>query len=316
MGAACSNSGASQDQESTSRATSRDSVQVTPCGSLAWVGSARSATEFKTLRFSEVEESYPRTRAFELAPAEWSKYAMPSGTPMDLGCLQAKCREEDTARHAMLPVPRWAVRGQVASWLAKTAPVPGLCQVANFDEFEDLLLFDFRLPGESLENLVRSGGPLAAGSCQQLAAQLLRGLWATRDTPLRLRGLLAPCHVFHGPQGFGMLPLGAMLQWRGLQAAFEKMSGGPPEIVTAMSDGDEGKALVFDQSLASSADVYSVAAVVWFAFFGQMMDGATQDELLSLPPLAADFLQKALYRDPMWRLSLAQAICHAWIADT
>ncbi|CAJ1343448.1 unnamed protein product, partial [Effrenium voratum] len=265
MGAACSNSGASQDQESTSRATSRDSVQVTPCGSLAWVGSARSATEFKTLRFSEVEESYPRTRAFELAPAEWSKYAMPSGTPMDLGCLQAKCREEDMARHAMLPVPRWAVRGQVASWLAKTAPVPGLCQVANFDEFEDLLLFDFRLPGESLENLVR----------------------------LRLRGLLAPCHVFHGPQGFGMLPLGAMLQWRGLQAAFEKMSGGPPEIMTAMSDGDEGKALVFDQSLASSADVYSVAAVVWFAFFGQMMDGATQDELLSLPPLAADFLQKA-----------------------
>lgn len=30
-----------------------------------------------------------------------------------------------------------------------------LRQVANFDEFEDLLLFDFRLPGESLENLVR-----------------------------------------------------------------------------------------------------------------------------------------------------------------
>jgi len=178
------------------------------------------------------------------------------------------------------------------------------------------VVFEFDCPkGESLESWLNTNGQMTEAVAQRLCRDLLNILIAhgQQHTMLRFWGLLLPNTVFVSPDGalVSVLPLGSVLSLRGARAVAKDITcwGIAPELLRVNSTNYSKH-----QDPWKATDSYGVAALVLEALARikpkNLMDKNIVD---TLPHFAIDFLHKALFDDPSWRLTGREAMSHPWM---
>lgn len=220
----------------------------------------------------------------------------------------------------VIAFPNWAVDTRRTQWLqhmtsnSEASTLGSLWQLNNLARLNTVICH-FKYPiGVPLHMWTRQNGYMKDGLARSLCATLMKWVQHFSSTPVRFWGLLLPSMIFLSEAGrlTYFLPLGAVLSWPGVQSTCldidtERLA---PEIATAVTEGSRGK--LEERGRATSADAYSVAALVLEAMAG-VVPSKIKDVHDMLSDDANDFLRRLLYKDPAWRLSVGDALEHPWL---
>merc|ERR1712062_451698 len=135
-------------------------------------------------------------------------------------------------------------------------------------------------------------------------------------TCFRLSGCLDRSMLFVNPAGRleKLLPLGCILSFAGLQAsltgAVKRQAWGnmSPEMKVAVELGM--KSTLRDPDVNFAADSYAAATLVRQALAQHV--SSDRNCKYSISDIGEDFLRKAMYDDPSWRLCADDALSHPW----
>jgi len=220
----------------------------------------------------------------------------------------------------ILALPDRAVDLKCANRLLEVSKVPHgpsstLCRLMFFKQLvsRSTCVFGFEYPvGMPVLDWIRMHGDyfddeLACVLCREL----LQGLMKQQITNLRFKGFLFADFVFVDDRGrlVSFLPLGALLSWRGFQAALTCFDQNrlAPELQARLKNGEQTEA-------TADLDLYAVGSLLL-----EVITGATpssfwrQENDRHLTIAATDFLQRTLYKDPKWRFTLDDAMRHPWL---
>lgn len=227
-------------------------------------------------------------------------------------------------KSVLLALPGWAVDLERAKWLERLPLRHEDCQKmvlvwsCHQDRCTGNVCFQMDYPhGESLEaRLAR--GPLEAEQGRKLCFSLVQMILRLQRTMFRLWGFLDASMVFLNEAGelSSVLPMGCLLSFEGAKSfalvALEQSGVHlPPEVERAVATDDQ--TLIQKPTMFVATDTYGVAALVLEAM-AQAAPADVRDKAVMgrLPEDASDFLHKALYNDPDWRLYGRESLAHPW----
>eukprot|EP00929_Paragymnodinium_shiwhaense_P016019 TRINITY_DN124136_c0_g1_i1.p1 TRINITY_DN124136_c0_g1~~TRINITY_DN124136_c0_g1_i1.p1 ORF type:complete len:343 (-),score=66.20 TRINITY_DN124136_c0_g1_i1:239-1267(-) len=275
-----------------------------------------------------IERGYVDFAAHKIVPEGWQLTPTPApGVFAQLGRHDAVISNPDlgSRRRILFALPSWAVKKRRAEWLAtalgqQAFHVPGLCPLETVDEVYVLntVVLGWKHPlGQPLDQWVAAHGRLSEAQASRLCRELLVLFNELFTTPLRFSAFVTPSMVFVNKVGTlsNFVPLSSLLSWAGLQSTCCSLNshGMSPEVERGITEGDGRVAI--EKGVAISASTYEVAAVILEALTGVEPTPAWDGRISKpLSDGALDFFHRALYKDANWRLTVADALKHPWLA--
>jgi hypothetical protein len=229
-------------------------------------------------------------------------------------CVIARIERHEGMR-VLAAIPKWAIDMRRARRLSEFLVGKRISSVAleEVKSVNTLVCSSLFPKGLSLEQWTQEYGALSEGVARTLCKDLLRALHELHTTPLTLCGLAFPSMIFLDDVGelTTFLPLSYVLSWRGAKSLAIDM--GTAEIAPEVERGFEEGCGWKD---SERADLYAVLAIVFRAMTGarswKVYDQRYKAGSSPLSEAAADFFKRVLYKDPLWRLAIDDAIQHRW----
>merc|ERR1712070_461106 len=234
----------------------------------------------------------------------------------------------ESVKHVLLALPSWAVDIRRARWLVRYGDRKSV-NLRMVKRYQDEVCLQFVLPqAMTLMDYLYKKGTMdedsAAILCKELL-QMLNGLnpgvthWGFIDSSM--------VYVNGSGQLVGVLPIGVVLSQLGVKAVtMNVLQRGavsesmvpvtlPPEIRDAAIRG--GSLQVIAEKHFRSTDTFACALIVLEALSKQSNTTPRGKKLEEAGDLISscgnDFLKKALFPDPAWRLSDEDALTHPWL---
>mmetsp|Transcript_3428 Transcript_3428/g.5706 ORF Transcript_3428/g.5706 Transcript_3428/m.5706 type:complete len:353 (-) Transcript_3428:145-1203(-) len=253
-------------------------------------------------------------------PAGWTGLEDPPPDGFLYAGGSARVIEYRSERNVLVALQDWAVCLRQARLMSRCSSTQSMLKVRSVrcSAEESLVCAQFDCPheGENLQVLLQEGRCFSEEFVQNMCKDLL-DFALHLDGSLRLWGLLDSSMVWvysHGRVS-KVLPISCLLSVAGVKAVVSERSTRsidtniPPEIRKFASSRSEGEDIASQVS-----DTYAIASLGFRAMFGGNAEISSPDILDLLSSNAFDFFHKALYTDPIWRLSSVHAFEHPWLA--
>lgn len=221
-------------------------------------------------------------------------------------------------RRVLVALPEWAVDINQTRWLIKLRDGPKtLVRLRNVELNHDTAILEFGFPrGESVAQRCKEFACMGEAEACKLCRELVELLTSLRPTPFHLGGLLDVSLVFltQSSSLSCILPLACLLSLQGWHAAALSvlLHTGPgslsPEIISAVA----GNGIVScSTQLRFASDSYAIAALVRTVLNWH----PSGPKMQRVSDVGNDWMIKALYEDPKWRLYGHSALKHPWLSQ-
>jgi len=241
---------------------------------------------------------------------------------------------EQPVRNVLLALPEWVVDLRRARWMVRFSDRRAV-KLKAVKRNEERVCLQFEHPSfhpslpkcDALENYLSISGKMSEESARDLGRDLLYIITGLNHGVTHW-GFIDPSMVFVSPLGrvTSLLPLGAILSRNGVKAVamnvmdracqLMKPDSLPPEVKKAAITGSGWQSIA--QEHYRSTDSFAVASLVLEALSDQSLKIPSYARKITqvsevLSTTANDFLKKALFEDPAWRLAGEEAIAHPWL---